>query len=353
MYRRRRRRNREIAFSLDSFLDVITNVTGIIIRMILVVWVGARSYHEIQSRLLLGESTPAAGQTTAAAESVSEAKIEDPLEQQIAQRQFELKQAQEALLAHLRQLPPLEGKQQAAEQQLATMAAQQLALQQQREGLNQALAQHQQTAHGIQLSMAELNARSAKLHQEIAQLNQLPTPKKTIQYRTPVSRVVEQEELFFECAGGQVAFVDFTTMCREMNDEIENRKQQLIAQGRLEGTTRQVGAFRLHYLAKVVASDPFSGKNRALVSGSFEPAAVGHGETLAAALQANSEFRQIVDYADAKQTVVTFWVYPDSFPLFRQLRDYLYQRDFEVAARPLPHGQLIGFSPNGTASRSQ
>ena len=38
---RRRRRSREIPFSFDSFLDVVANVVGIIIRLILVVWVGA------------------------------------------------------------------------------------------------------------------------------------------------------------------------------------------------------------------------------------------------------------------------------------------------------------------------
>ena len=43
MYRRRRP-TREIAFSFDSFLDVVANVVGIILRLILVAWVGARSY---------------------------------------------------------------------------------------------------------------------------------------------------------------------------------------------------------------------------------------------------------------------------------------------------------------------
>src|SRR5579872_4098248 len=41
---RRRRQQREIAFSFDSFLDVVANVVGIILRLILVAWVGARSY---------------------------------------------------------------------------------------------------------------------------------------------------------------------------------------------------------------------------------------------------------------------------------------------------------------------
>ena len=46
MFRRRRPlKNESIHFSFDSFLDLVTNVVGIIIRLILVTWVGARSYH--------------------------------------------------------------------------------------------------------------------------------------------------------------------------------------------------------------------------------------------------------------------------------------------------------------------
>ena len=43
----RRRRPREIAFGFDSFLDLVANVVGIILRLILVAWVGARSYKAI------------------------------------------------------------------------------------------------------------------------------------------------------------------------------------------------------------------------------------------------------------------------------------------------------------------
>src|SRR3954471_7457603 len=41
---RRRRAPRDIPFSFDSFLDLVTNVVGIILRLILVAWVGARAY---------------------------------------------------------------------------------------------------------------------------------------------------------------------------------------------------------------------------------------------------------------------------------------------------------------------
>src|SRR2546426_1102346 len=55
---RRRRPVREIAFSFDSFLDVVANVVGIIIRLILVAWVGARSYGTLH--VVPGAAQPAA-----------------------------------------------------------------------------------------------------------------------------------------------------------------------------------------------------------------------------------------------------------------------------------------------------
>src|SRR5262245_18276262 len=44
MYRRRRRPEREIALRSDSLLDLVANVVRIIIRLLLVAWVGARTY---------------------------------------------------------------------------------------------------------------------------------------------------------------------------------------------------------------------------------------------------------------------------------------------------------------------
>jgi hypothetical protein len=50
---------------------------------------------------------------------------------------------------------------------------------------------------------------------------------------------------------------------------------------------------------------------------------------------------------------ITLWVYPDSFTLYRRLRDELVTRGFSVAARPLPTGMTIRGSPMGTQSAAQ
>src|SRR6266481_8775774 len=93
---RRRRRVREIPFSFDSFLDVVANVVGIIIRLILVVWVGARSYSGIQAL-----SKPAKPSAIAAAEAC---ESEDPMQQDLARHRQELAEVEARLLEQLRQL---------------------------------------------------------------------------------------------------------------------------------------------------------------------------------------------------------------------------------------------------------
>ena len=141
------------------------------------------------------------------------------------------------------------------------------------------------------------------------------------------------------------------------------REDQLRAQFRVEDMTPTIGAFRVRYTVERTKSsaetiaDASRPGNRVYFGyslGGFqvEPISPIRGDAREKALLPTSDFRQIVDGIDG-QTVVTFWVYPDSFPLFRILRDYLHERGIQVAARPLPVGEPIRGSPSGSRSRGQ
>src|SRR6516165_3595278 len=112
--RRRIRRVREIPFSFDSFLDVVANVTGIIIRLILVVWVGARSYSTLQHLM----SRPVRSQTEAVADA---GRLEDTLEEELARQRRQLEEAQRQLLEKLRQLRQTADERVQVENQLTTL----------------------------------------------------------------------------------------------------------------------------------------------------------------------------------------------------------------------------------------
>src|SRR5579871_3533055 len=113
---RRRHRTREIPFSFDSFLDVVANVVGIIIRLILVVWVGARSYSTL-SHLVAQKQ----------AESQASASLpplpRDPLESDVTRQRRQLAGARALLLNQLRELQGIESNRSQLESQWHSLDA--------------------------------------------------------------------------------------------------------------------------------------------------------------------------------------------------------------------------------------
>src|SRR5438105_6508223 len=110
---RRRRRAREIPFSFDSFLDIVANVVGIIIRLILVVWVGARSYTSLRAAVKPIPAPPRAIPTME--------ETNDPLQAELARHSRELARAQERLLAELRRLQQVKEEESEARKQLTAL----------------------------------------------------------------------------------------------------------------------------------------------------------------------------------------------------------------------------------------
>src|SRR5436305_13381618 len=112
---RRRRPQREIAFSFDSFLDVVANVVGIILRLILVAWVGARSYK--------GPPLPPPPPVEELAEPALPPAPPDPLAAALERDRQELARAQADLLARLKELNDARGEEPALSEELVQVAA--------------------------------------------------------------------------------------------------------------------------------------------------------------------------------------------------------------------------------------
>jgi hypothetical protein len=354
---RRRRPTREIAFSFDSFLDVVANVVGIILRLILVAWVGARSYK--------GTPPPAPPPPPAVLEEVAELPDpEDPLAAELERQRREMAQTQAQLLEQMKQWEQARGQSAALAGELTALSARRQGLEAERTA---AEGTGREPANGVQqvaLSLAEIQARGKKLTEEINALKQLPSPKRTLRYRTPVSQPLQSEELMFECQQGRVSLVDVGALLEEVRRGLHDREQQLRHNWEVVDVTAPVGAFRLRYVIErerglLEGASPNMppaehGNFRYGLSGwQVEPVLAVRGETLEEAFRPGSAFRRVADTLDPQLTAVTFWVYEDSFALYRQLRDYLHEHDVVVAGRPLPHGAPIASSRRGTTSRGQ
>ena len=353
---RRRRTQREIPFSFDSFLDVVANVVGIILRLILVAWVGARSYH------------PTPGATPAPAPLVQEETADaaepplppDPLADQLAQGRRVLTTAKDQLLDQTRLVELAKEQRTRAAQELSDAAAKVQTLQTERTAAEGATGS-EKDGKPVELSLPEIDHRIQLVNADIDALQKLPSAKHSLHYQTPVSQTLQSEELFFECQSGRVTVIDVGAMLEQLHHDRGDKTKALATQWEVAGETDPVGAFRMHYVLERERGPADGPGGPPLPDAQFsygaswtvEPINGQRGEPEEAALAAASDFRRVVDALDPKTTAVTFWVYPDSFPLYRRLRDYLHDRDFVVAGRPLPEGMPIGSSRHGTASRGQ
>jgi hypothetical protein len=359
MFRRRRRPEKEIHFSFDSFLDLVANVVGIIIRLILVAWVGARTYTGVFHPPDRATAVTAVAHETATPPSREVEREAKAVEQ--AKRR--LAEAEAALLEHLRQQEELRGRQAEAARQLAALDAEGRKIEKESAELDHRRLRLEQGRRQVELSLAEVRRRIDKLMKEVAEVRRLPSTKKVLRYQTPVAQAVQSEELAFECRRGRVTFLDVEGLLREVRQEMRSRVQQLRSQWQFEGQTGACGAFRLRYVVTrergsldsvgVAGPDSDASFRYGLESWVAVPTVEVRGEQLAVALRPGSEFRRIVDRIDAEQTAVTFWVYPDSFATYRALRDYLLRRDVLVAGRPLPDDFPIASSRSGTVSQGQ
>jgi len=352
---RRRRPTREIPFSFDSFLDVVANVVGIILRLILVTWVGARAYHGMQ--MAVAPAVPAIE------EPITLPEPQERLTPELERQRRALAESQAKLLAELRQFEKARIAETTLRTDLATVAARLDHAANERAALQGSGAALNQTRQTVALSLTEIQARNQRLLEEMEALKRAPSAKQTLRYRTPISHPLQSEEIFFECKNGRITLIDVGSMLEEIRNTTRDKTEQMRTSWEVRGETAAVGAFRLRYTlerepdgleAVGTQAKPNEHANfRYYTSWEAVPVLGERGETEAAALEKGSAFRRIADSLDPNQTAVTMWVYPDSFELYRHLRDFLHDRDMTVAGRPLPDGAPIACSRHGTVSRGQ
>jgi hypothetical protein len=346
---------RGIEFSFDSFLDVVANVVGIILRLILVAWVGARSYKAF---------VPSPPPPPVLEEVLALPEPDDPLAAELDRQRRELAATQAHLLDQMRQYEEARQEKGAAETAAKSLATRRRDLEQAQAGLEKAARDGGEGSKAATLSLKEIQERSKHLTEEIEALRKAPSARQALRYRAPVSRVLQSEELFMECRRGRVTVIDLGGLYDQVSKVLRDHGEKLRTQREVSDVTPSVGAFQMHYvierekelheeLVPGLSSSAGGSFRFGLARWDLQPVGDDRGETVEQALATGSAFRRVIDALDPHQTAVTLWVYPDSFPLYRRLRDYLHDRDVVVAGRLLPEGAPIAGSRHGTASRGQ
>ncbi len=331
----------ELTVGQDSFLDIVTNIVGILIILVMVVGVRA-------SKLPVPAPHPRPDSAKYQQEWEQlrrEKEVVDSLRYDVLQmagviRQVELdRAAREFERRHLAGLVAQLGKAiQSREAQSSAQERELLALQNQ---------------------LMESRLRVEQLKRELEAVPATEPVVTLMNYPTPLSVPADGEEVHFQIRHGRLAYIPLERLLKELVADAKQKIYRLLEVPEVTGAVGPLGGYRLEYqLARrnVSLEGPgVEGATGAMVQLQrwvLLPIAEV-GDPVEKALEETSEFRRRLAGYRPDKTIVTIWCYPDGFTDFRRLRDFLYQQGFSVAGRPLPDGFPITGSPSGTKSAAQ
>lgn len=207
-----------------------------------------------------------------------------------------------------------------------------------------------------------LRNEHARLQGEVSSLRSAPRPApRVLVDRSPVARPASDREFHFEVRGDRVTYINLEALLEKLKTDARIQIRLLTIPRPIEGEAGPVGSFSILYQMLPVGIGMGSAgmgsrgmtAEFALSRWEIVPIALNRGETIQEALQPASDFGRAVNTLDPRRDTITLWVYPNGFAMYRRLRDWLHERGFLVAARPLPEGMAIRGSPAGSLSAGQ
>lgn len=325
----------------DSFLDVVTNIVGILIILVIVVGIRVKQM-------------PASGADTSQAARPPEVELSEP------QARAEALERDVLTLGH--QMHEVQGAARERHRERAALAY--LVAERERDlaAGRAALDEQSQEAFDLRRAAAAAEANLERIERSIAETAHAPAPPavEIKSYPTPLSQTVFGKEAHFQLLGGRVAFIPLEELVEMLKQEARHKAYKLRDLPQTTDTVGPLGGFRLRYTLQRVdipLETQLETGQGASFARLFEFRLIAQsdqlGEPLAEALAQRSQFRSGLAELNPRQTTITLWTYPDSFAEYRQLRQVLYGLGFAVAGRPLPAGEHIGGSPEGSRSAAQ
>jgi hypothetical protein len=326
----------------DSFLDVITNIVGVLILLVLVV--GLRS-----SRAVANSAHAATGSLLASHAATQESVQEAYRTAALAEH--DVSELVRRTVHHREEAKLREVERQWMSETVAE-------LKQQIETRRANLDANDQRDFDLRRQLTEAQLKLDELTREqVALLAAEPEVEQIKCEPTPIAKTVTGKEIHIQLANDHIAMLPADELIEQMRADFQENSWRLKQEDEMIRTIGPMNGFRLQY-AFAVTDYVARGRNGTTASGKaaafqglyFLPVSSPLGEPAAAAMQAGSEFRQRLQQVDAARTTVTIWTYPGNYDRLRELRRVLRELGFQTAIRPLPKGCPIGFSPGGTRS---
>ncbi|MGE0758852.1 MAG: hypothetical protein AB7F89_07855 [Pirellulaceae bacterium] len=340
----RRRTVEDVPIGQDSFLDIVSNLVGILIILVMVVGARAKdallhagSVPNTQATTLVQTNQKELAAAVAAAKNV-EADIHR-IDHQIDDQELEVRYRQN----------------ERDRAQLLVTAAEQL-IAERRAKLDE--SQQREFDERRELAAAESQLRDLTDNIEFTRTS-LPQTTVLEHLPTPMAKTVFGRELHVRLKGGRLMYVPWDDFIQLLKEDAPRKVWRLKDQDELTELVGPLGGFWMRYTLRretqllqtkvgVAAQQSVTLDRFTLVPENEEL-----GEPLADALQPGSRFATLLSSYRPDSTTITAWTYPDSFGQFRDFKRQMFERGYVTAARPLPADHPIGGSPDGTRSAAQ
>lgn len=337
---RRRFRDEGEAPGQDAFLDIVANLVGILIILVMVVgvrakgaWIATSQSEEAVDPETLPDVESAQNHFSSMERNVQ--SVERQLDRM--QRTMDGKQRERDEINLLVQT--IEAKLESKKEELAAETQEQLNLK-----------SHVRLV-SAQIEDMRRKTRSIGLNEK--------TPIELEHLPSPLAKTVFGKEVHFRLQNGRILYVPLNELTDQLRNEIQKKLWKLKDRSQITETIGPIQGFHLKYVLRrrTISQDTSQGpivrQMAELARFTLIPVSGELGEPFEDALRESSQFRQIMASLRPDSTVVTAWTYPDSYGQFRHLKSWLFDRGFATAARPLPDGQPISGSPAGSRSAAQ
>ncbi len=323
----------------DSFLDVVANIVGILIVLVIVAGLRAQNapVQAADSQDALKPMAAALQRDDATQRQLYDDVMQIAGQMENVQRETVLRQIER--------------------NRLATIVA---ALQRQLQTRRAELSGDDKEEFDLKRSLADARRQLDQLDEQARQAS-AATPDATVveSYPTPLGKVVDDNEVHFQLLGGRIVLIPLDQLVERFRLDARRQLYKLLDTPELTETIGPIDGFRMRYTLQryddhIDARTGRGGGTYArLIRWTLIPQSNQLGETTDDALAGGSAFRDALAHLHPGRTTITIWTYPESFNDFRRIKKELYRLGFATAGRPLPDGIPISGSPDGSKSSAE
>ena len=345
----------------DSFIDVICNMVGILIVLVMVLGVRASQgpSEAAIERAMAAAKDGAVNATVVSASTTPAAAVEAKKKEQLQATIRDAFAIRDELTSTVTQAVNLNQQSQLVDAQREALSVVQAQAQQEIEERRSRLDDTQKTAFDVQRRIVDARI---KLHELTAERLSLDAPTTEVEeiecVPTPLAKTVSGEELHVRLKHGQLAVVPVDELLEEvkasgvdhMRTSLRNRDEAVDAFGPMNGFRLRLSVQRYEEEGQSGVAGVAVKRSGVVLQGVFLPTTDDIGQAIEQALLPDSPFMKAMRSRRSNTMTVTAWTYGDSYGALRSLKKAMWEAGIPLAVRPLDVGQPIIFSTLGTHS---